>query len=84
MAGSVEARCPIRVGDPCSMCHPGASDPDSCGLVYLVMSDPELREELLRRWEQWRQEQAVPGQPGASVETPDRPVGGCCRNRPAP
>ncbi len=48
-----DPRCPIRIGDPCSLCHPGASGPDTCGLVYLVMSDPELREELLRRWEEW-------------------------------
>lgn len=46
-------RCPIRIGDPCSLCHPGASGPETCGLVYLVMCDTELREELLRRWDEW-------------------------------
>jgi hypothetical protein len=56
MAHATEDRCPIRIGDPCSLCHPGASSPETCGLVYLVMADPELREELLRRWESWRQE----------------------------
>jgi hypothetical protein len=56
MASTTEAQCPIRIGDPCSMCHPGASDPQTCGLVYLVMSDPELREELLRRWADHEQE----------------------------
>ena len=39
-------RCPIRPGEPCSLCVPGASGPQDCGLVYLVMSDPELRERL--------------------------------------
>jgi len=58
MSDDAEARCPIRIGDPCSLCHPGASDPQSCGLVYLVMSDPELREELLRRWQVWEEEEA--------------------------
>ncbi|MGE5720601.1 MAG: DUF6767 domain-containing protein, partial [Nocardioidaceae bacterium] len=29
MADNAEARCPIRVGDPCSLCHPGASDPQT-------------------------------------------------------
>lgn len=43
---NVEARCPIRVGEPCSLCVPGASGPQDCGLVYLVMDDPELREAL--------------------------------------
>jgi hypothetical protein len=37
--------CPIRDGDPCSLCVPGVSGPQDCGLVYLVTSDPELREE---------------------------------------
>lgn len=41
-----EARCPIRLGEPCSLCHPGASGPQDCGLVWLVMQDPELRDEL--------------------------------------
>jgi Domain of unknown function (DUF6767) len=41
-------RCPIRAGDTCSLCVPGASGPADCGLVYLVMSDPDLRE----RWRQ--------------------------------
>lgn len=47
--------CPIRIGDPCSLCHPGSSGPETCGLVYLVMCDPELREDLLRRWDEWLQ-----------------------------
>ena len=50
MASYDEPLCPIRVGDHCSLCHPGASGPDTCGLVYLVMADDALREELLRRW----------------------------------
>jgi len=41
-----EQRCPIRPGDPCSLCVPGAAGPQNCGLVYLVMSDPDLRERL--------------------------------------
>lgn len=41
-----EPKCPIRPADACSLCLPGASGPQDCGLVYLVMSDPELRERL--------------------------------------
>lgn len=40
--------CPIRPGDPCSLCEPGVTGPEDCGLVYLVMTDPALREELHR------------------------------------
>lgn len=43
-------KCPIRDGDPCSLCVPGVEGPHDCGLVYLVMSDPELRE----RWDRQR------------------------------
>ncbi|WP_143168245.1 DUF6767 domain-containing protein [Jatrophihabitans endophyticus] len=44
-------QCPIRLGESCSLCLPGASGPHDCTLVQLVMSDPELRERLaeLRR-----------------------------------
>jgi hypothetical protein len=28
------------------LCFPGASGPQDCGLVYLVQSDPEWREQL--------------------------------------
>jgi hypothetical protein len=40
--------CPIRPDDACSLCEPGVSGPQDCGLVYLVMTDPALREELRR------------------------------------
>lgn len=45
------AKCPIRPGEPCSLCEPGVSGPADCGLVYLVRTDPELwarRAELVR------------------------------------
>ena len=41
-----EPRCPIRIGEPCTLCFPGADGPENCGLVYLVQSDPELRDQL--------------------------------------
>ena len=44
----VEAQCPVRLGESCSLCVPGATGPQDCGLVHLVMHDPELREELAR------------------------------------
>ena len=50
-----EPQCPIRVGDPCSLCFPGASGPQDCGLVYLVQSDPELREQLAAKRGEARQ-----------------------------
>ena len=46
MSKGPEPRCPIRIGEPCTLCFPGAQGPRDCGLVYLVQSDPELREQL--------------------------------------
>lgn len=47
MAGPVP-RCPLRPGEPCSLCQISVTGPQDCGLVYLVMGDPELRAELAR------------------------------------
>ncbi len=41
-----QPKCPIRPGEACSLCVPGVLGPQDCGLVYLVMSDPDLRERL--------------------------------------
>ncbi|MGW0433103.1 DUF6767 domain-containing protein [Micromonospora sp. NPDC003197] len=41
-----DAKCPIRPGEPCTLCQVDVTGPQDCGLVYLVMSDDELREGL--------------------------------------
>ena len=38
--------CPLRPEDYCSQCQAYATGPQDCGLVYLVMDDPEYREAL--------------------------------------
>ena len=43
-----EAKCPVRE-DICSLCQLDVTGPQDCGLVYLVMSDPELRVEWAER-----------------------------------
>ena len=40
--------CRIRLGEPCRLCMPGATGPYDCGVVYLVMTDPDLRAQLAR------------------------------------
>ena len=47
----VDAKCPIRFGEPCTLCVPGAHGPQDCQLVALVKADPELaelRSEMIR------------------------------------
>ena len=36
--------CPIRVGEPCTLCQYDVHGPEDCPLVYLIMNDPEDRE----------------------------------------
>lgn len=43
------AKCPIRPGEPCTLCQIDVTGPQDCGLVYLVMNDPELREQINAR-----------------------------------
>lgn len=45
MSHRPQPKCPVRGGEPCSLCFPGADGPQNCGLVYLVQSDPELLDE---------------------------------------
>jgi hypothetical protein len=44
--GRPQPRCPLRPGEPCTLCQINVTGPQDCGLVYLVMDDDELREEL--------------------------------------
>ena len=39
-----EAKCPLRPEEICNLCQLNVTGPQDCGLVYLVMDDPELRE----------------------------------------
>lgn len=43
---SPEPNCPLRPGDACRLCQPGAHGPEDCQLVGLVLSDPDLRAQL--------------------------------------
>jgi hypothetical protein len=40
--------CWVRLSEPCRLCVPGATGPTDCGLVYLVMTDPDLSAALAR------------------------------------
>ncbi len=44
-----DAQCPLRPGEPCTLCHPEADGPQSCPTVAIVMADDDLRAELARR-----------------------------------
>ncbi len=46
--GRPDAKCPLRPGEPCTLCQLSVTGPQDCGLVYLVMGDEELRDGLRR------------------------------------
>lgn len=59
--GRPEPKCPLRRGDFCSLCWPGATGPADCGLVWLNADDDDA-------WD------AVGGPPKAEMDDPlDRP-----------
>lgn len=39
-----DPRCPLRPGEPCTLCQLNVTGPADCGLVYLMMADDELRD----------------------------------------
>ena len=40
----VAAQCPLRPGQPCTLCHPEAHlGPQDCPTVSIVMEDADLR-----------------------------------------
>ena len=43
-----DASCPIRPGEPCTLCQLDVTGPDDCPLVYLVKTDPDLAEQMRR------------------------------------
>lgn len=50
--------CPLRPGESCTLCNPGATGPEDCPTVYAVMTDPELRLRLAQLRELERRERA--------------------------
>jgi hypothetical protein len=55
MNSNAQPRCPLRLGENCTLCVPGVDGPQNCGLVYLVQSDPDLRAELENRRQEVRE-----------------------------
>lgn len=38
----VDAACPLRPSDPCTLCQLDVTGPQDCPLVYLARSDDEI------------------------------------------
>lgn len=46
----VDAACPLRMGQPCTLCHPETHlGPQDCPVVAMVIEDDDLRLQLVRR-----------------------------------
>lgn len=60
----VDAACPLRPGQPCTLCHPEAFlGPQDCPTVAIVMDDPDLRAEVVRLNRRRREAAAPSGRP---------------------
>lgn len=46
--------CPIRPGEPCTLCQLYVTGPEDCQTVKLVMEDDELRELLAIKRREYR------------------------------
>jgi hypothetical protein len=51
-----EPKCPLRLGETCTLCNPGASGPEDCPTVYAVMTDADLRARLAELRAEYRAE----------------------------
>ncbi|WCC81234.1 hypothetical protein O6R08_04765 [Cutibacterium equinum] len=67
-------KCPLRPGDPCSLCQLYVTGPQDCGLVYLVMGDDALRDELVKSRKTAR-EKARKTAPAQPVDTTNAELG---------
>ena len=57
----MDALCPLRPGQPCTLCHPEAFlGPSDWPTVAIVMADPDLRAEVARRRREHREASASP------------------------
>ena len=54
-AGAVVPMCPLRPEDYCSQCQAYATGPQDCGLVYMVLHDPDLREMYAEQLARYRE-----------------------------
>ena len=64
MSSRAVPQCPVRPGDACSLCFPGATGPQDCGLVYLVQDDPDMAAELAGRRAEVRRARVASRGPG--------------------
>ena len=67
--------CPLRPGDPCSLCQLYVTGPQDCGLVYLVMGDDALRSELAKSRTVAREKEKQSAPPHAVEVTDDDELG---------
>lgn len=47
--GKAAPLCPLRPGEPCTLCQAFVTGPQDCQTVRMVMEDPDLREILAEK-----------------------------------
>lgn len=46
-------QCPLRFGEPCTLCQAFVTGPEDCQTVALVMNDPDLKAEWVAKRKEW-------------------------------
>ena len=52
-------QCPLRYGEPCTLCQAFVTGPEDCQTVALVMEDPELKAQWAKGRAAWAREQRL-------------------------
>ncbi|WP_182050847.1 DUF6767 domain-containing protein [Changpingibacter yushuensis] len=60
-------QCPLRYGEPCTLCQAFVTGPEDCQTVAIVMADPELKAEWARGRAEWARKQRLAKRASAAI-----------------
>ena len=52
-------QCPLRYGEPCTLCQAFVTGPEDCQTVAIVMDDPELKAQWAKGRSAWARSQRL-------------------------
>ena len=67
-------QCPLRYGEPCTLCQAFVTGPEDCQTVALVMEDPDLKAQWVKGRSQWARERRLAKAQEPRERHRDRPI----------
>lgn len=52
-------QCPLRYGEPCTLCQAFVTGPEDCQTVAIVMDDPDLKAQWVKGRTKWARAQRL-------------------------